>query len=407
MKQTKRQKITKSLIDASNPKDKDYIIWDSAVNGFGIKITPTGNKTFLLYYRTKTGRQRKPNIGKYGQLNVEAARAIAQQWLGQIASGNDISAERIKAKRSETIADLCARYMVDYAEVYKKPRSIASDRANIENHILPLIGNLKVSEVTRSDIHRLKDDIRNGKSARKLKAKPRGRRYVRGGKGVANRVLALVSEMFACAVDWELRPDNPAMGIHKFPEQRRDRFLDSDELHRLMKVLGKADVELSEHPSAVAAIKMLLYTGLRLTEVTLLEWPEVDLNRGVIRLKDSKTGGRTVPLNGLALDVIKGQYDHSSGDLVFESVRNDKPIALTRPWYRIREMAEIDGTANLHCLRHTFASWAVMNGQSLPQVGALLGHKSAQTTLRYADHATEALRSYSEQTADAFRRLAG
>ena len=102
--------------------------------------------------------------------------------------------------------------------MYKKPRSIESDRANIENHVLPLIGNLKVSEVTRSDIHTLKDDISNGKSARKLKAKPRGRRYVRGGKGIANRMLALMSKMFACAIDWELRSDNPASGI---------RYLDS------------------------------------------------------------------------------------------------------------------------------------------------------------------------------------
>lgn len=406
MKQSDRLKITKSLIDSAHAKDKDYIIWDSAISGFGIKINPTGSKTFLLYYRTKTGRQRKPSIGKYGQLTVEAARTIAQQWLGQIASGNDISAERIKAKRSETVADLCSRYITDYAEIYKKPRSIESDRANIENHVLPLIGNLKVSEVTRSDIHTLKDDISNGKSARKLKAKPRGRRYVRGGKGIANRVLALMSKMFACAIDWELRSDNPASGIRKFKEERRDRFLDGDEIFRLTKALNKAESELLEYPSAINAIRMLMYTGLRLTEVTLLKWDDVNLERGIIRLKDSKTGGRTVPLNGLALDVIRKQQDHSSGDLVFESIRNNAPIALTRPWYRIRKSAEIDSTANLHCLRHTFASWAVMNGQSLPQVGALLGHKSAQTTLRYADHATDALRSYSERTADIFRKLA-
>lgn len=400
-----KRKITKSVIDAATPLPKEYIIWDTAINGFGLKVTPTGTKTFLLYYRTKTGRQRKPIIGRYGQLTTDAARDIAQQWLGRIASGEDISAERIKAKRSETIADLCERFISDYAEVYKKPRSIRTDRANIENHVLPLIGNLKVAEVTRSDMHRLKDDVSKGKSARKLKARPRGRRNIKGGNGIANRVMALMSKMFACAVDWELRSDNPALGIRKFKEQRRDRFLDADEIHRLTKALNKADDELLEYPSAVNAIRMLMYTGLRLTEVTLLEWEDVNFERGTIRLKDSKTGGRIVPLNSLALDVLKSQKEHSSCDLVFESIRDDAPIALTRPWYRIREMADIDSTANLHCLRHTFASWAVMNGQSLSQVGALLGHKSAQTTLRYADHATDALRSYSERTADVFRKL--
>jgi integrase len=406
MKQENNRKITKSIIDAAQPSTSEYIIWDAAISGFGIKITPAGNKIFLLYYRTKTNRQRKPTIGKYGSLSVDAARTIAQQWLGKIASGEDVSAERIKAKRSETIANLCDRYIVEYAEVYKKPRSVVTDKANIENHVLPLIGNLKVTEVTRADMHRLKDDISKGKSARKLKARPRGRRQIKGGQGISNRVLALMSKMFACAVDWELRPDNPALGIRKFKEQRRDRFLDGDEIYRLTKTLTKADNELLEYPSAVNAIRMLLYTGLRLTEVTLLKWENVNFDRGTICLKDSKTGGRIVPLNGLALKVVEKQREHSSGNLVFESIRNDAPIALTRPWYRIRKIAEIDQSANLHCLRHTFASWAVMNGQSLPQVGALLGHKSAHTTLRYAYHATDALRSYSEQTADVFRKLA-
>lgn len=406
MKQENQRKITKSVIDAAHPSTTEYIIWDSVISGFGIKITPAGNKIFLLYHRTKTNRQRKPSIGKYGSLSVDAARTIAQQWLGRIASGEDVSAERIKAKRSETIANLCDRFIVEYAEVYKKPRSVKTDKANIENHVIPLIGNLKVIEVTRADMHRLKDDISKGKSARKLEAKPRGRRQIKGGQGISNRVMALMSKMFACAVDWELRSDNPALGIRKFKEYRRDRFLEGDEIHRLTRALDKAEDELLEYPSAINAIRMLLYTGLRLTEVTHLEWDDVNSERKIIRLKDSKTGGRTVPLNSLALDIIQKQKEHSNSDLVFESIRNDAPIALTRPWYRIRELAEIDKTANLHCLRHTFASWAVMNGQSLPQVGALLGHKSAQTTLRYADHATDALRSYSEQTADVFRKLA-
>jgi len=405
MKQKVRRKITKSIIDSASPLPTEYTIWDTAISGFGLKVTPAGSKSFLLYYRTKTGRQRKPIIGRYGQLTVDAARDIAQQWLGRIASGDDISAERINARRSETIADLCERFIAEYAEVYKKPRSVRTDKANIENHVLPLIGKLKVTEVTRSDMHRLKDDVSKGKSARKLKARPRGRRNIKGGQGIANRVMALMSKMFACAIDWELRSDNPALGIRKFKEQRRDRFLNGDEIYRLTRSLDKAEKELLEYPSAINAIRMLMYTGLRLTEVTLLEWNDVNFERGTIRLKDSKTGGRIVPLNGLALDVIRKQQEHSSADLVFESIRNDAPIALTRPWYRIREMSEIDSTANLHCLRHTFASWAVMNGQSLPQIGALLGHKSAQTTLRYADHATDALRSYSEQTADVFRKL--
>ncbi|WP_111435154.1 site-specific integrase [Rhodobium orientis] len=398
-------KLTKKVADAATPRDKDYVIWDSVVTGFGLKVTPAGSKIYILYYRSESGRQRRPSIGKHGAFTVDQARQTARKWLNEIASGKDVSAERQSNRRAETVAELAARYLTDYAEAHKKPRSIATDRANIENHVVPLFGSMKVKEVTRADIDRVKLDIRGGKSARRLPARPRGRRQIRGGKGIANRVLALLSKMFACAVDWGLRADNPVLGVKKFAEQRKDRFLDADEIHRLTRALERADREQTELPAAIAGIRLLLYTGLRLGEVLGLRWDDIDFQRGTIRLRDSKTGARTVPLNGLAMDVLRDHREIGGGDLILEGLTADKPVALTRPWYRIRQSAGIDDTANLHCLRHTFASWAVMSGQSLPQVGALLGHKSAQTTLRYADHAMDALQSYSEQTADRFRKI--
>lgn len=132
----------------------------------------------------------------------------------------------------------------------------------------------------------------------------------------------------------------------------------------------------------------------------------MDLDQGTVFLPDSKTGSRLVPLNSLALGVLEGLHREQRAGLVLESTAQDKPIALTRPWYRIRARAEIDGTVTLHSLRHTFASHSVMAGQSLSQAGSLLGHKSAQTTLRYAHHLLEAQRQYSEQTSDVFRRIA-
>jgi integrase len=405
MAQGQRIKLTKSAVEAIPPGPRDTIVWDSEVRGFGVKVTPKGRRSYFVYYRTPTGQQRRPTIGIHGQLTPDQARRTAREWLADAARGVDVSADRQAGRKAETVADLAARYLTDYAEVHKKPRSIKSDRANIANHVLPLIGDKKVKDVTRADIDRLKLAIRDGATARNLKARPRGRREVKGGEGAANRTLALLSKMFACAMDWGLCETNPARGIRKFKEHRKDRFLDRDEIARLHEALDAADADGSESPYAIAAIRFLLFTGLRPGEVMELTWGEVDLARQVLRLDDTKTGGRVVPLNEEAFDIIRqlpadGQTAlRGPGALVFPSLRSGGQMTLTRPWQRIRERARISGDATLHTLRHTFASWAVMGGLQLPQVGALLGHRSAQTTLRYADHVIEAVRDYSKVAA--------
>lgn len=133
-------------------------------------------------------------------------------------------------RKAETVADLAERFLAEYADLHKKPRSIATDRANIEHHVIPLLGSMKIKDVTRADIERAMLAVRDGRTARQLPAKPRGRRIIKGGEGIANRVAALLSKMFACAEGWGLRDDNPARGVRKFREQRKDRFLDAEEV---------------------------------------------------------------------------------------------------------------------------------------------------------------------------------
>lgn len=258
-----RQKLSKRVVDGVEPdsaasaegrRPKDIILWDSEVPGFGLKVTPSGSKTYFIYYRTVAGQQRRPKIGEHGRLTVDEARAIARQWLAQSAAGKDISAERQADRVIGTVAELAKRYLTDYAEVHKKPRSVATDRANLDNHVFPLIGGMNVRDVTRQDIDRLKMAVREGKTARTLRAKPRGRRVIRGGEGIANRVVALVSKMFACSVEWGLRDTNPAMGVRKFKEKRKDRFLDAAEVGRLLFALDAAEAEKStplEVPTAL------------------------------------------------------------------------------------------------------------------------------------------------------------
>jgi integrase len=399
-----RTRLTKKAVEAVPVGDKDVVVWDTEIKGFGLKVTPAGRRSYFLYYRARSGQQRRPTIGVHGTLTTEQARQIARQWIAEVTMGADVSATRQAERKAASVADLCRLYVSNYAELHKKPRSVATDRANIENHILPLIGKMPLKDVRRADIERMLLAIREGKTARVLSARPRGRRVIRGGEGIANRVVALVSKMFSCAEGWDLVEGNPARGIRKFRENRKDRFLDIDEIGRLRDVLDSADRGKTESQFVVAVIRFLLLTGMRSGEALNLRWKEVDLSTECLRIADTKTGSRVIPLSSHALAIIQSLPRGTEDELVFQSSRPGRPLALAKPWYRIRAAAKISSDANIHALRHTFASWSVMGGQSLAQVGATLGHKSAQTTLRYADHRLEALREYSQQTGDLFAR---
>ena len=395
-----RERLTKLVVDGLKLQAKDLIVWDRDLKGFGVKVTPSGRKVYFVFYRANSGKQRKPTIGLHGKVTTEEARQIARKWIAAAISGQDISEERKEARAAPLIRDLAERYLNDYAACFKKPSSYKSDKSNLNNHVLPLLGTKKVLEVMRADIENVKIAIREGKTAARHKAKFRGRSIITGGPGVANRTVALLSKMMGCAVDWGMRADNPALRIKKYPEHRKDRFLDTYEIQRLLQALGHTEVQGLESPHTVAWLRLLLFTGLRLGEVRDLLWSDLDLVRGTLKLRDSKTGARTVPLNDQAISVFKRHRATEVNQYVILSAKVGGRPSLGKPWSRICKLAKIDDTANIHCLRHTFASWAVMGGLSLAQTGALLGHKSTQTTLRYADHLTEAVREYSQKTAN-------
>jgi integrase len=395
-----RARLTKLVVEKAEVRSQRYTIWDADLKGFGVKVQPSGRKSYFAYYRTQNGQQRKPAIGSHGKVTTEEARQIAKKWIAASVSGVDISEDRKEARSAPLVRDLAQKYLDDYAACFKKPSSFKTDKSNLNNHVLPLIGTKKVSEVTRADIEDIKIAIKEGKTSARRKAKFRGRSITTGGPGVANRTISLLSKMMGCAVDWGMRSDNPALRIKKFPERRKDRFLDADEIRRLLDALDQVGMQGTETLHTIACIRLLLFSGLRLGEIRDMHWNDVDLARGTLRLRDSKTGARTVPLNDHAIAVLQKHSVTKTDHFVIQSATGYGRPALGKPWQRIRKLAEIDDSANIHSLRHTFASWAVMGGLSLAQTGALLGHKSTQTTLRYADHLTEAIRGYSQQTAN-------
>ena len=411
-----KARLSNRTVEDIAPGDADIFVWDEELPGFGVKVTPKGRRIYILQYRYKH-RVYRHRIGWHEvETNAYKARNEALRLRGLIASGKNPATERTQSDTPPTISEFAERYVQEHAIPHKKPSSAATDRRNLDNHLIPLIGKLLVLDVEPADVARMIRDIAAGKTAKDQRTKTqRGRRIVEGGKGVANRVLALLSKMMTLAEIWGVRPhgSNPCRHAAKFKEHKVERYLSDDELGRLGAALAIADrnatpervkpelylapsTSYPEHPSAIAAIRLLLFTGCRVGEILSLRWSQVDLERRRLLLPDSKTGAKTVYLSTAAVSVIKGLKRAKDNPYVLPGYRSGKPfLSIRRPWKRICAAANLQNL-RLHDLRHSFASIGANGGLSLPMIGALLGHAQLATTARYAHLAASPIQEAAE-----------
>jgi integrase len=389
------RKLTKRTVDAL---DEGAIAWDGRVAGFGIRRQRDA-RVYVLKARIG-GRQRWFTIGRHGSpWTVEAARTEALRLLVEIKNGGDPASIRAAGRKQPTMKELVERYLEEHARPHKKPASVAADERNIRNHVLPVLGKLNVADVGHGDIERLKRAVREGRTARTEKLAPRRKVVVTGGPGAANRVLALASKMFGLAELWKWRPEgsNPCRGVRKHAEGKRERFLSTDELKALATALNAA--KATESPYVIAAIRLLVLTGARLGEVLQLRWEQIDFERGVARLPDSKTGAKNIYLAAPAAQLLADLPRRERNPFVICGEKPRKPLVnIQRPWRRIRKAAGLNDV-RLHDLRHSFASVAAVGGASLPLIGGLLGHASPATTARYTHLADDPLRSLNDRVA--------
>jgi len=388
-------KITKRTVDAAQPRQRDTFIWDTETKGFGLKVTPVGNRIYVVQARL-SGRPIRYTIGKHGSpWTPDKAREEALRKLGQIAAGTNPNEAKAEGKRDLSITQLCDLYVAEGCSK-KKPSTLAVERGLIERHIKPLLGKRRVKALTRANVERFMSDVANGKTATDVKTGKRGRAIVKGGKGTANRTTDLLASMMTYAVHAELRPDNPARGIKKYTLKPRERYLSPKELAALGEALTAAEAE-GENPYAVAAIRLLTLTGCRKSEILSLRWDWVDFERAALRLPDSKTGAKSVPLGAPALELLNALARIEGNPHVIPSAKGDGHfIGLQKVWKRIRARAGMDDL-RLHDLRHSFASVGVASGDSLYIVGKLLGHTQSRTTQRYAHLADDPLRAAVER----------
>jgi integrase len=381
------QKLTQRHCEGAESQSKTYFLWDSDVQGFGLRVTHTGTKAFVVQYRAgygRSGQTRRMTIGRYGNgiWTVEKARREAKRLLGEVATGGDPLGALRANSDVLTVSALCELYFAEGCET-KKPLTVQYDKARAEGHIKPLIGKFRLSTVTRADVEKMMRDIAAGKTAHKAKGKARGVSRFTGGKTAATRTVGLLQGIFTFAEQRGLMPSNPAKGIKRYPDVKKERFLSSAELARLGDALAAMQGE-GVNPHALNIIRMLCLTGARRNEIAGLEWRAVDLERGAIMLADSKTGKKAFPLAPAAALLLSGLPREVGSKWVFPATSGDNHFSgVNKIWQQARERAKLEDV-RLHDLRHTFASFGASSGFGLPVLGAILGQKQASTTARYA-----------------------
>jgi integrase len=382
-----RAKISKTVVDALKP---DAVVWDTEVRGFGVRCRTGGTKTYIVQYRAGSGRGaplRKYTIGRHGSpWTPDQARKEARRVLGLVANGADPAAERTSQKKADTVGQLCDSFLAEHVEAKRKGRTATEYRRLIDLFIKPALGNLKASDVTRTHVSRLHHSLRVTPYQ-------------------ANRVLAVCSAMFTFAERWGLRPDgsNPCQHVEKFREVARERMLSAEELARL----GDALAGYRGSPYVVAAVKLLVFTGARLSEVLGLRWEWIDFERGEARLPDSKTGAKTLHLPPPALAVLMDlPRVERNPHVIVGNIWGAPLVNLGKAWRAIRKQAGLDDV-RIHDLRHAFASIAASSGMGLPIIGKMLGHADARTTQRYAHLAADPVKAAAATVANSIAAAMG
>ncbi len=373
-------RLTKRIVDNLNAEAKERILWDDELGGFGIRIYPTGRKVYVVQYRAN-GRTRRKNLGLHGILTADEARKDAKLIQADVARGADPSADRKARLRSPTVKELGERFMTDHVALHLKPSTQSGYKSLLRKTVYPILGGIKVSELTFDDI-----------AAFHLKK--------RDTPYQANRCVMVLAKMLNLAEDWGYRPmhSNPCKRIKKYPELEKKRYLDEAEQERLGDVLSSMlqTGEITMH--VFAAFYLLLLTGCRLGEINKLKWNYVTSTH--LELPDSKTGRRRIPLPREARNLLNKLERREGNPYV---IIGDHPAGyyndLQKPWRKIRSRAEL-GDVRLHDLRHTYASVAVMNGIDPFMLKEILGHKNLSTTLRYAHLSDDAVQKAAGQIAN-------
>jgi integrase len=394
-------RLAKRTVDALAPRERQYVEYDADLAGFGVAVYPSGVKSWIVEYRPHGGgrgvAKKRVTLGKIGQLTPDQARKAAADLLAAVRLGADPATEKAERRKALTVGELLDLFDAQYVGPMVKPGTALSHRIALAELRSAHCG-LKAEALTRGHVAA-------------LHARMSERPYA------ANRAVAVWGRAFTWAASRGLVPEgvNPTKGLQKYREQGRERFLTSEELGRLGAALAEGetiglpyDVDETKlkakhapkaenrrvrlDPFAAAAIRLLILTGARLREILHAQWGQVDFERGILFLSDSKTGRKPVYLSAAALAILAALPRLEGNPHVIAGARDGRPRAdLKKPWAAVCRAAGLDGV-RLHDLRHSFASVGAGASMGLPIIGKLLGHTQASTTARYAHLDADPLR---------------
>ena len=383
-------KLTKAVIDNSVSKEKHYFIWDTEIKGFGCQILKGGKKTYAFYYHSPLTRKKAYiKIGCHGNITVDFARNKAKALSAAVASGIDPREEKkeklIEKKQSILFGDFFEVFKEKYIAKEYKGKGAYNNMSIAKVHILPWFSKKKLEEISSKDIRQFLDSLSHITTT-------------------ANRCFALMSVAFGKAEDWEYLPprSNPCVGVRKYKENRKQRFLNRLELKKLEESLARQEKEQPSSFCSVNAIRLLLYTGCRAGEILNLKWDNVHQKDHYIYLDDTKVGESARPLNQKVIGVLTSMKPKEGNPYVFYGKVPGKPLREPKTaWRKVLKRAGIKGF-RIHDLRHSFASFCLSQGIDLYTLSKLLGHRNIATTARYAHLELEHLKEATNKVAQVF-----
>ncbi|MBI1415759.1 MAG: tyrosine-type recombinase/integrase [Limimaricola sp.] len=405
-------RITKRLLDAAQTPEARQVLWDDTLKGYGVILRPSGVHSFVFSYRNARNRKRNITVAKVGTIAPELARRRAEEFRAMLLQGRDPLEEKQDARDRMSVGGLIDAYCASPTFRAKRASTQYVDHKRIDGHLRPLLGGLRVDEVTMPAVEKAFRSICEGRHAGKDGTNSR----VRGGEGIARSSIRLFRAILnwgykAGSVEWDAV--RAARNVEIGRDGRREIILEDPAAYaRLWPTLDRMVTPDIDNPAPLLrplvadAIRLIALTGARRGEIAGLQWRHVDLAKGLIVLPPDrhKTGGKTgearvIGLPALEVEILRRQPGGGPDEPVFPPLPGHAKLYLDAPWRKVRLAAGLPAGIGLHGLRHTFASYMAMQGAQAAEIMAALGHKDMSTSQRYIHWANDRRQALAERAA--------